>query len=144
MNPSSCLRVHLLVRCIKQKGFWLETQELEEMGVIKTVQELYGLEPCLSQEEWELLEAELLTLAECNEMREAQVKHRELEPEDSGVMLIHQVSEGRDSVTSYPLPYSHPVDENLRQVRTIRKPRPASLKKQRQKGREAIILEDDT
>lgn len=116
-TPSTSLRVHRIVEYIKRVGFWLETDETMELGAKGILQEFYDLEPCLSQSEWDVLEAELLTLAEENEIREAQRKQREREPLDSGVMIFRQAgSDDSCAITSHALPYSYPVDENLRQI----------------------------
>lgn len=128
--PSPSLRVHRIVEYIKSVGFWMETDEVEWLGAQEILRVFYELELSLTPEEWDLLEAELLTLAEENEIREAERKRREREPEDSGVMLFRQAgSDETCALTSHALPYSYPVDENLRQIRPRKGPSFSLLEK---------------
>ena len=111
------LRVHRLVEYIKSVEFALETDEVAECGASGVLKNHFGIEIQLSPDELALLHEELMRLAELNEMREAQVKLQELFPEDSGVMLVRQNSKcGKERSTTYQLPFSYPVDENLRIV----------------------------
>jgi len=120
MMPSSTSFIaHMTMEYIKSLGFWLETDEVEDMGAVAIVQDIYGLQPCLSRQEWAGLESELFALAEANEIREAEVKRREREIEERGTFFFRQASDGvEETMTVYPMEYSYPVDENLRQTRS--------------------------
>ena len=117
MSPSiPSFRVHRIVEYIKAYGLWLETDEVEELGVLAVLHRHFGIRMVLSQEEQAMIMDELLKLAEQNEISEAMVKLNELNPEDRGTELVRQHNLNQDSFTSYPVLYSYPVDENLRAV----------------------------
>ena len=114
-------KVHHLVEHIRSRDFWLETAELLELGVMAVLEEVLGIEVVLTPRERSMVEEELMKLAEANEIREGQIKYRELFPADKGEEIFRshykRANEHRDSTTSYVLPFSYPVDENLRQVK---------------------------
>ena len=122
MNPStiSSFRVHRIVEHIKQLGFDFETDELLEMGLQHILQSYYDLFTKLTEDEFLLLLDELYLLAEANEIREAQVKLKEILPEDRGTEIFRQRTDKRyEKATTYPLPYSYPVSEVLRDIKPI-------------------------
>jgi len=51
MSPSTpSLRVHRIVEYIKEYGFWLETDEVEELGALAVLHKHFGIRMVLSQE----------------------------------------------------------------------------------------------
>ncbi len=120
MSPSnfSSLKVHRIVEYIKSIGFVFETDELLTKGVQGILRDHYGVHTQLSEQEHLLLMDELYLLAQQSEMREAQVKAREVLPEDSGTVILRQPPEkGYEKATSYVVPYSYPVEGALRELR---------------------------
>lgn len=123
MSPAtlSSLRVHRLVQHIKSQGFWLETDEVEELGPLGVLESCYDLRIAgLSQAELDLLREEMLSLAEENEIREGMVKYREVAPTVAGFEICHQVSrypDGRAAVASYPVEFSYPIQPCLKGIR---------------------------
>ena len=118
MTPSfqSC-RVHKLVEFIKSAGFGLETDELDEQDLQKLLQEDYDIYIQLTSSEEESLRRELHVLASFNEMREAQIKGRELFPEDKGVEFVRTPSkDGLCSDDAWPVFYCYPLDDTLKLV----------------------------
>ena len=115
MTPPSFL-VHLIVDYLKRSNFDLESDEVLEMG-IKNILANYNIFLSLSESEYYLLLDELLVLAEQNEIKEAMVKAIETMPEDSGIVYFRQGSNDTEEATAtYTLPYSYPVDKNLREI----------------------------
>ena len=107
-------RVQKIVEYIKNVGFLLETDEVKDLGVQVVLREEYGICVPLTKEEASLLQQEMLALAEWNEIREAGLKLWEIHPIDSGVIHCRQTAHfGFQRVTSYPVHYSYPVDQNL-------------------------------
>jgi len=116
-HPQTSLKLHRLVEYIKSAGFDLETDEVAEKGAAGVLSDHLGLGIRLTPDELALIEEELMGLAEANEIREAQVKRRELFPEDTGVMFVRQKSAGQNErATTYPVFFSYPVDENLKTI----------------------------
>lgn len=124
MTPSfpSC-RVHKIVEYVKSVGFDLETDELEEQNLQELLQDGYDICTHLSDVEEQSLRRELHVLASINEMREAQVKARELFPEDQGIEFVRGLpQEELVSGDAWPVFYSYPVDEALKLV-PLRRPK---------------------
>lgn len=124
MIPSfSSYKVHKIVEHIKSTGFDLETDELEEQDLQELLQDGYGIYTQLSELEGMSLQHELQLLASLNEMREAQVKGRELFPEDTGVEYVRSPQRERlDSGCAWPVFYHYPVDDALKLV-PLRRPK---------------------
>lgn len=77
MTPSiSSYRVHMIVEYLKCTGFDYETHEILDTGIGDILQR-YDLFVSLSLQEEELLQDELMLLAEQNEIRESLIKTRE-------------------------------------------------------------------
>ena len=140
MTPSTTsLKVHKIVEFIKSFGFDLETDDLEEYEIQELLQDLYGIHVALTGSEEDLLRQELHTLANLNEMREAQVKGRELFPEDHGTVCVRGIS--RDSLysgDSWPVYFHYPVDRVLKEI-PIQKPG----SKNNQQNRQTAIDQDE-
>ena len=108
-------KIHCLVEYMKSRGFPLESDEVAELGPELVMAEYFDLEMALSPGEADLLQAEMMELARQTEMREAQRKVHELFPEDCGEVHFRQASHERGQrATTYSLPFSYPVDANLR------------------------------
>lgn len=124
MIPSfSSYKVHKIVEHIKSTGFDLETDELEEQELHELLQDSYGIYTQLSELEGVSLRHELQALASLNEMREAQIKGREIFPEDTGVEYVRSPPrEELDSGCTWPVFYRYPVDEALKLV-PLRRPK---------------------
>lgn len=117
IHSFSSYKVHRIVEYIKSIGFDLDTDELEEQDLHELLQDGYGIYTQLSELEGVSLQRELQLLASLNEMREAQVKGRELFPEDTGTEYVRSPSrEELDSGGAWPVFYHYPVDEALKLV----------------------------
>ena len=105
----SSLKVHRLVNYLRSAGFWLETDEVEQMGPQAILKDVYGQEETLTVDEQKMLKQEMLKLAEENEIREARYKMREALPHDKGDMFFK-------SESTYKMPFEYPVDQNLKSL----------------------------
>ena len=120
-HPTPSLKVHCLVEYMKSAGFWLETDEVRDMGPGPILEKLYGIEVIMTADESGLLQEEMLILAEANEIREAGRKMNEIMPEDKGDVFFRQGSKDpKERATCYTMPYSYPVDQNLRGINPFR------------------------
>jgi len=113
MTPPSFL-VHLVVEYLIRSDFDLESDEILDIGVEKILAG-YDIFLELSKPEYYLLLDELLVLGEQNEINEAMVKTIETMPEDSGVVYFRDEA-NEEKATVYSIPYSYPVDRNLRGI----------------------------
>jgi hypothetical protein len=117
MDGQSSFKIHCLAEYMKSRGFPLESDEVTELGPELVMAEYFDINVALSAEEADLLQKEMLELARQNEIMEAQQKMYELFPEDCGVVHFHQAShEPGERGTTYSLPFSYPVDPNLRSL----------------------------
>ena len=123
IQPEPSTKVRQLVGYIESVGFHLETDELLDRGILDVLTKEYEINSPLTFEELKQIEDELLSMAKWNEIREARYQLWVAQPEDRGTMIFRQGSQGgMDNVSSYPMPYSYPVDENLLSIRRGRKP----------------------
>lgn len=134
--------VHKIVEYVKLKGFDYEAHELLDMDLGLVLSKEYGVRELLTQKNLEQIKEDLYLLAEANEIREAIRKDRELQPEDSGVMIFRQPARRYgERATCYTMPYTYPVDEVLREVR-INKPRGARFPKRKRAPAKTGLTED--
>ena len=112
------LRIHRIVEYIRSIGTPFTLDELEDLGVVGLLLEVFGIVVGLPPYEVALLEQDLHDLAETYEFRESMRKKRELFPEDRGRMLFREPARRYgERGACYPVPYSYPVDKNMRSIR---------------------------
>ena len=115
ISPPSFL-VHSVVEYLKRSDFDLESDEVLDAGLMNI---LAGFDIILelSRSEYYQILDELLVLAEQNEIKEALIKTNEIMPTDTGVIYFREHQDNyQEKATAYSVPYSYPVDKNLRDV----------------------------
>ena len=133
-SPPQSIKIHRIVEFIKSFGFDLETDDLEEYEIQELLQDIYGIHTALTGSEEDLLRQELHILASLNEMREAQIKGRELFPEDHGTICVRSISrDSQYSGDSWPVYFHYPVDQALNEI-PIHKTGSKTNQRKRQKG----------
>ena len=102
---------------IKRAGFDYETDEIFEIGLQKILSSRYGIFVSLSDDEYIMLQDELMYLAEQNEIDEGQVKAKEIHPIESGKEFVrHNSKDVHEKVSVYPVFYSYPVNVALKGI----------------------------
>ena len=121
--PLVSLKLHRLIQYLKRTQLKFTADDLTDLGVELTLRAYQGIELDLAPHEIEILEKEVLKLAEKEDIREAVRMYHRSHPEDRGVTGFRQAStEMYGQASVWPVPYSYPVDDSLKSVRKKRTP----------------------